>query len=85
MIAGPGAVVFTPAAMESALTQVHPALNGVLETRAIRHILSGVEPMDVATYVAVIMLILAVVTAASWLPAHRAAGTDPLALLRREQ
>ena len=41
--------------------------------------------MDVATYVAVIMLILAVVTAASWLPAHRAAGTDPLALLRREQ
>jgi putative ABC transport system permease protein len=60
-------------------------LAAVLGTRAIRHILFGVEPVDLTTYSAVIMLVLAVVTAASWLPAHRAAGTNPLALLRREQ
>ena len=62
----------------SALWRVVPgmafgAVAAVLGTRAIRHILFGVEPIDVATYVAVNMLILVVVTAASWLPAHRAA------------
>jgi ABC-type lipoprotein release transport system permease subunit len=60
-------------------------LAAVLGTRAIRHILFGVEPIDVTTYLAATMLIIAVVTVASWLPAHRAAGTDPLALLRRDQ
>ena len=54
-------------------------------SRAIRHILFGVESVDLPTYGAVIMLVLVAVTAASWLPAHRAAGTDPLALLRHEQ
>ena len=74
----------------SALRRVMPgvafgAVATVLGTRAIRHILFGVEPVDVTTYAAVIVLIVAVVTAASWLPAHRAACTDPLSLLRREQ
>ena len=40
--------------------------------------------MDLTTYFAVIVLVFAVVTAASWLPAHRTAGIDPLVLLRRE-
>ena len=60
-------------------------LAAVIGTRIIRHILFGVEPVDLTTYIAVIMLVLVVVTAASWLPAHRAAGTDPLALLRQER
>jgi putative ABC transport system permease protein len=59
-------------------------LAAVLGTRAIRHILFGVEAIDLTTYCAVIVLVFAVVTAASWLPAHRAAGIDPLVLLRRE-
>lgn len=53
-------------------------------TRAIRHILFGVAPTDVSTYAAVIVLVLGAVTAASWFPAHRAARTDPLLLLRRD-
>jgi putative ABC transport system permease protein len=74
----------------SALWRVVPGvafgvLAAVLGTRAIRNILFGVEPIDLTTYLTVIVLVLAVVTAASWLPAHRAAGIDPLALLRREQ
>jgi putative ABC transport system permease protein len=74
----------------SAMWRVVPGLAfglsaAVLSTRAIRHILFGVEPVDLTTYIAVIMLVLVVVTAASWLPAHRAAGTDPLALLKHEQ
>lgn len=73
----------------SALSRVVPGvtcgvLAAVVGTRAIRHILFGVEPIDQTTYLAVIVLVFAVVTAASWLPAHRAAGIDPLALLRRE-
>jgi putative ABC transport system permease protein len=74
----------------SAMWRVVPGLAfglsvAVLGTRAIRHILFGVEPVDLTTYIAVIMLVLVVVTAASWLPAHRAADTDPLTLLRQEQ
>jgi putative ABC transport system permease protein len=74
----------------SAMWRVVPGLAfglsvAVLGTRAIRHILFGVEPVDLTTYIAVIMLVLVVVTAASWLPAHRAAGTNPVALLRQEQ
>lgn len=73
----------------AALSRVVPGvtcgvLAGVVGTRFIRHILFGVEPIDPTTYLTVIVLVLAVVTAASWLPAHRAAGIDPLALLRRE-
>jgi ABC-type antimicrobial peptide transport system permease subunit len=60
------------------------ALIAVVATRAIRHLLFGVELLDPMTYLAVIVLVFAVVTAASWLPAHRAAGVDPLALLRRQ-
>jgi putative ABC transport system permease protein len=60
-------------------------LTAALGTRAIRHILFGVGPIDLTTYVTVIVLVVAVVTLASWLPALRAARVDPLTLLRREQ
>jgi hypothetical protein len=46
-------------------------------------LLFGVEPIDLTTYFVVMVLVLAVVTAASWLPAHRAATIEPLALLKR--
>ncbi len=58
-------------------------LAALVATRAIRHILFGVEMLDRTTYLAVIVLVFAVVTAASWLPARRAANVDPQALLRR--
>jgi hypothetical protein len=53
-------------------------------TRAIRSLLFGVEALEAMTYAVVIALVLAVVAVASYLPARRAADTDPLALLRRE-
>jgi putative ABC transport system permease protein len=73
----------------SACWRVGPGLTlGVLAaiagTRAIRHILFGVDLLDPTTYVTVILLVIVVVAGASWLPAHRAARVDPLALLRRE-
>lgn len=73
----------------SALRRVVPAvtlgvLGAVAGTRAIRHLLFEVELVDPTTYLAAIVLVVAVVIAASWLPARRAAGIDPLALLKRE-
>jgi hypothetical protein len=52
--------------------------------RAIRHLLFGVAPLDVATYAGVAGLVVAIVAIAAWLPARRAAAVDPLALLRRD-
>ena len=49
-----------------------------------RSLLFGVEPLDPGTYGAVIALVCLVVTAASYLPASRAAGAEPLASLRCE-
>jgi putative ABC transport system permease protein len=45
-------------------------------------VLFGVAPLDPATYAAVIGLVLAVVAAAAYAPARRAALADPQALLR---
>jgi putative ABC transport system permease protein len=59
-------------------------LSAIAGTRGIRSLLFGIEVLDTATYAAVIALVLVVVAVASYLPARRAAGTDPLALLRRE-
>ena len=74
--------------LSSAFWRVVPGLafgivGAMAGTRAVRHILFGVAPIDPATYVAVALLVCAVVIGAAWLPAHRAAGVDPLALLRR--
>jgi putative ABC transport system permease protein len=59
-------------------------LSAIAGTRGIRSLLFGVDPLDATTYAAVIALVLAVVAVASYLPARRAAGADPLALLRGE-
>jgi ABC-type antimicrobial peptide transport system permease subunit len=56
---------------------VAAAASGLLRT-----ILFGVEPLDVATYVIVTVLISVVVMTAAYVPARRAARVDPLATLR---
>ncbi len=61
---------------------------GLLVAAALSHLaagaLYGVSPVDPATYVAVPLLILAMVLVAVLLPARRAARVDPLVALRAE-
>jgi predicted permease len=56
----------------------------VASGRLIAGMLYGVSPVDLTTYIAVLVLILAVATAASLLPAWRAARVDPVQILRQE-
>jgi len=53
-------------------------------SRALRGLLYGVRATDPFTYGAVILVLIAVALAASFLPAWRAARLDPLVALRRE-
>jgi putative ABC transport system permease protein len=53
-------------------------------SRWMRSLLFGIQPFDPVTYGVVILLVAAVVAAASWLPARRAARIDPLTLLKRD-
>jgi ABC-type antimicrobial peptide transport system permease subunit len=45
-------------------------------------LLYGVDPLDPLTFLAVPVVLTAVAILATWLPARRAARTDPLAALR---
>jgi predicted permease len=54
----------------------------IVATRALRGLLFGVVPEDVATYAAVLALLLTAVVLAAYLPARRAVRADPQALLR---
>ena len=45
---------------------------------------AGDNPWDATTLIASALLLAAVAVAASWIPARRAAGLDPLAALRHE-
>jgi putative ABC transport system permease protein len=56
----------------------------LLLTRLMRSLLFGVAPTDPLTLAATAALLAAVALAASWLPARRAAGTDPMIALRAE-
>ena len=56
----------------------------VAATRAMRALLYGVEPLDTMTYVAVVLIVSVVVAIAAWAPARRAAGIDPMTLMRAE-
>lgn len=52
--------------------------------RLMAKLLYGVSPTDLVTYAAVAALWLLVATAASYLPARRAARVDPMEVLRNE-
>jgi hypothetical protein len=51
-------------------------------TRALDPLLVGVETLDLTTHAAVIVLVLATVGLASWLPTYRATTIDPMVILR---
>jgi predicted permease len=53
-------------------------------SRLLRGILYGASVVDPATFIGVPLLLTAVAALASWLPARRASGVDPLEALRRE-
>jgi putative ABC transport system permease protein len=53
-------------------------------TRALGSLLFGVSPTDVITLLVSALALLVVATAASWIPARRAAAVDPALALRGE-
>ena len=53
-------------------------------TRVMQSLLYGVTPTDPVTFAVVSALLLTVALFASWLPARRAAGTDPTEALRAD-
>ena len=60
-------------------------LSGALAlTRFLQGVLYGVAPTDPLTFVAMTLVLLAVAGLASWIPARRAAGLDPVEALRAE-
>jgi len=50
--------------------------------RLLRSQLFGVDPLDPVTFAAIPLVLVAAVLAASWIPARRAASTDPAESLR---
>jgi len=53
-------------------------------TRLVKSMLYGIQPNDPATMAAGVALLLTVALAASWIPARRAAGVQPMEALRHE-
>jgi predicted permease len=76
--------VLASAAWKVGLGVVAGLAGAVAATRAMTALLYGVEPLDAATYAAVVGLVIVVVTLAAWAPARRAAGIDPMTLMRAE-
>ena len=50
----------------------------------IQSLLFGVNPVDLATYAAMLSLVVIAALLASWLPARKAASVDPIETLRAE-
>ncbi len=59
-------------------------MGALAATRTLRGVLYGVEPTDVLTFAAVVLLLGSVALLASYLPARRAARVDPMIALRSE-
>jgi len=53
-------------------------------TRLVKSMLYGIQPWDPATIIGGVLILLAVALAASWIPARRAAGVQPMEALRHE-
>ncbi|MGD0631485.1 MAG: ABC transporter permease [Terracidiphilus sp.] len=53
-------------------------------TRLVKSMLYGIQPYDPPTLVGGVLILLAVALAASWIPARRAAGVQPMEALRHE-
>jgi putative ABC transport system permease protein len=51
-------------------------------TRVISNLLFNINATDPATFAAVVFFLIVVALVACWLPARRAARTDPMAALR---
>jgi putative ABC transport system permease protein len=47
-------------------------------------VLFGIEPTDPGTFAQVVAVLLAAAALASWLPARRALGIQPVAALRQD-
>ena len=60
------------------------AAGGYALARSSSALLYGVRPADPATYAGLLLLVLTVALAASWIPARRAMRVDPAAVLRCE-
>ena len=59
-------------------------LIAALGTRLIQGLLQGVQPLDVTTFAAAAVALLALATMAAWHPASRAEKVDPVETLRAE-
>ena len=53
-------------------------------TRLMKSLLFGISPLDPVTYVSIPLVLVACAVVASYLPARRAAGVDPVEALRSE-
>ena len=53
-------------------------------TRLVKSMLYGIQPWDPPTMLGGVAILLAVALAASWIPARRAAGVQPMEALRHE-
>jgi predicted permease len=56
----------------------------LMMTRLVKSMLYGIEPYDPATLVGSVLVLMVVALAASWIPARRAAGVQPMEALRHE-
>ncbi|HEY9478707.1 MAG TPA: ABC transporter permease [Gemmatimonadaceae bacterium] len=83
--ASPGSVVrlVVGQGLGIALAGLLVGLGGaLLATRLLRSMLYDVAPSDPATFAGIVGLLVATVLAASWIPARRAAGVQPMEALR---
>jgi predicted permease len=53
-------------------------------TRLVKSMLYGIQPWDPVTMIGGVLILLTVALAASWIPALRAAGVEPMVALRHE-